>query len=504
MKITKQQIITNIALVVGIIVLVNILAFNYFYRLDFTADNRYTLSEATKNILQDLDQPVTINAYFSENLPPRFEKVKRDFKDLLVEYENYAGEAFLYNFINPNKGDKSERKARQKGIRPMLINTRDRNQVKQQRIYMGAEIQVGESSESLASVQASGSMEYKLTSNIKKLTIDQKPQVALIQGHGEPSKGGLDKVMQELSMLYNVEEFRLDGTREIPDKFRSAIILSPTDSFSRPAFRQLDNFLSKGNKLFIATNQVEGKLRQQQGSQEGSNLSEWLAQKSIQIKPNFLIDAKCGAVRVRQNMGGRAFNTRVKFPYFLLIKDFTDHPVTQGLETFFAPFSSEIDTANIRDNLNYEVLLSTSDKADSKTAPTRFEVQKNWRESDFQRSEVPLSLAVEGPIAGNNTSKMVVLANDNVISGQSGGQNTWEDNINFVVNAVDWLSDETGLVGLRTEGISSRPLDEVSGTRKAVYQYGNTFAPILLIVVIGLIRYRTQQHKRMKWLEGAL
>lgn len=504
MKITKQQIITNIALVAGIIVLVNILASSYFYRLDFTADNRYTLSEATKNILQDLDQPVTINAYFSDNLPPRFEKVKRDFKDLLVEYENYASEPLLYNFINPNKDDKTEREARQKGIRPMLINTRDRDQVKQQRVYMGAEIQVGESSESLASVQAEGSMEYKLTSNIKKLTIDQKPKIALIQGHGEPSKSDLDKIMKDLKVLYNVEEFRLDGTKQIPDQYRSAIVLSPTDSFSRSEFRQLDNFLSRGNKLFIATNQVEGKLRQQQGAQEGSNLVDWLAQKSIRIKPNFLIDAKCGAVRVRQNMGGRAFNTQVKFPYFPLIKDFPKHPVTKGLETVFAPFSSEIDTSGINDGLNYDVLLSTSDQADSKTTPTRFEVQKNWRQSDFQRSEIPLSLAVEGPIAGNNNSKMVVLANDNFISGQSGGRKTWEDNINFVVNAVDWLSDETGLVALRTETITSRPLDEVSDTKKTIYQYGNTFAPILLIVVIGLVRYRIQQQKRMKWLEGTL
>src|ERR1700690_2360121 len=99
----KKSLINFILLVVGILILVNILSDSYFFRLDFTADKRYTLSKATNDILSTLKEPVTIKAYFSENLPPDISKTKRDFKELLIEYANRSKGKVVYEFINPGE-----------------------------------------------------------------------------------------------------------------------------------------------------------------------------------------------------------------------------------------------------------------------------------------------------------------------------------------------------------------------------------------------------------------
>ena len=138
--VTKQKIITSLLLLAGILIVLNFLANKFFLRLDFTEGGQYTLSDATENILKQLDEPVTVTAYFSENLPPDVAKVKNDFKDLLVEYNSVSGGKIAYQFINPNEDQQTEMEAQQNGIRPVLINVRERDQMKQQKAYLGSSI----------------------------------------------------------------------------------------------------------------------------------------------------------------------------------------------------------------------------------------------------------------------------------------------------------------------------------------------------------------------------
>ena len=127
-----------ILLSLGILILVNILAAKYFFRLDFTEDKRYTLSDATKDLLEELVEPVTIKAYFSGNLPPQLDNIRRDFRDMLVEYTQSSKGMVVYEFIDPLKEDGGERKAQQEGIMQMQVQVREKDQMKAQIAYMGA------------------------------------------------------------------------------------------------------------------------------------------------------------------------------------------------------------------------------------------------------------------------------------------------------------------------------------------------------------------------------
>jgi ABC-type uncharacterized transport system involved in gliding motility auxiliary subunit len=179
---TKKKVLINILLIFGILILINFFANRFFLRLDFTEDQRYTLSDATENILESLDEPVTITAYFSEDLPPDIGKVKKDFHDMLTEYDNASGGKIVYQFINPNVDQESEMEAAQAGIQPIMINVRERDQMKQQRAYLGAVLQYGEKKEIIPLVQPGSAMEYALSSNIKKLSVKEKTQIAFSTG----------------------------------------------------------------------------------------------------------------------------------------------------------------------------------------------------------------------------------------------------------------------------------------------------------------------------------
>jgi len=165
----KSQLKYYILLVAGIIVLINLLAGRFFFRLDFTEDQRYTLSQTTKDILEGITEPITITAYFSEGLQPQFDQSRKDFRDMLAEYNSYSGNQIVYEFINPNEDAQQEQKAVQAGIQTLMINVREKDQETSKKAFMGAVVQIGEESEVLPFIQPGAQVEYALTTAIKKL-----------------------------------------------------------------------------------------------------------------------------------------------------------------------------------------------------------------------------------------------------------------------------------------------------------------------------------------------
>jgi len=201
---------TQALLMIGIVIVVNIISAQLYFRLDLTADKSYTLSKATKNILRSLEEPITVTAYFTEDVPPQLLQARTDFMDMLIEYSNVAKGNLVYEFIDPNKDQESENKAMQEGIMPNIVNVRERDQMTQKRVFLGAVLKMGTDKEIIPVIQSGTAMEYALSSSIKKLSVIDKPAIGYVQGHGEPSLGALQQVMASLSVLYSVREISLD------------------------------------------------------------------------------------------------------------------------------------------------------------------------------------------------------------------------------------------------------------------------------------------------------
>ena len=144
---SSNKFTSTILLFVAIVIVINLLSEQFYLRLDFTEEKQYTLSKASKDILNDLQEPITVKAYFSKDVPAQLIKTKRDFQEMLVEYGKLSGHMLVYEFISPNEDEQLEMEAMQNGIQPVMINVREKDQMKQQKAYMGAVLNLGESKE---------------------------------------------------------------------------------------------------------------------------------------------------------------------------------------------------------------------------------------------------------------------------------------------------------------------------------------------------------------------
>ncbi len=500
---TKKKIITSVLLIFAILLLVNLLASKFFVRLDFTADKEFTLSDATENILNNLNGPVTITAYFSQNLPPNIAQVRADFKDMLIEYNNSSGGKILYNFVDPNKDQQTEMDAQRAGIRPIMINVRERDQMKQQRAYMGAVLKYGGKKDVIPFIQPGAAMEYALSSTLKKLSLKHKTKIAFLSGNGETPLSSMQQLQEQLSIMYDVQSLNLNDTTNIPPDIKTIAVIAPKDTLPPLEINKIDKFLSNGGRVLVALNRVSGNLQNASGSSVYTGLSTWLNKKGIDVQDQFIVDQNCGNVMVRQQQGMFVMNTPVKFPYLPVITHFADHPITKGLESVILPFASPIKVMEKDSSLHVVNLAVTSSKTGLKKPPINFDISKQWNDSDYPLSSVPVGVAVDGKFNGNTYSKLVVFGDGDFVENGSGksARKLEADNVSLMANSIDWLSDDTGLISLRTKGITSRPLNaDLESSTKTLIKYLNFLLPILLIILYGVIRYRIRRRQRNKWM----
>src|SRR6266536_522196 len=337
----RKVIIRSIAFFLFLILL-NLASYYWFFRIDFTADKNFTLSKATIDILKNLKENITITAYFSEDLPTQLIKSKNDFKDLLVEYKNYSKGKVSFSFINPNENEAQEGLAQTEGIKPVMVNVSERDQVQQLRAYMGASLKVNTQKEAIPMIQPGESAEYALTTAIKKLTNKKKPRVAFLQGHGE-----------------------------------------------------------------------------------------------------YPIYVQCRRVVKQEQLGTIVF----RFPYYPIIKNFADHPATKGIEAVFFPFLNSINITQKNSAVTITPLAYSSVKSGLVKPPFVIDFNKKWSDSDFNKGPQIAEVALEGTIAGKGNSKMIVFANGKfAVNIKPGQEELNADNVNIISNAIDWLTDDTGLI----------------------------------------------------------
>jgi len=351
--------------------------------------------------------------------------------------------------------------------------------------------------EAIPFMQQGAAMEYDLSTAIKKLTVEDKPPIGFIQGDGEPSLNEMQQAVQALDVLYNVDPVTLTDTTNL-QQFKTLCLIAPTDSIPEAHLQMLDKYLANGGNLYIAMNRVEGNLQRSMGYAVNTGLESWLQKKGLTVENSFVTDAQCGKVSVRQQQGTFTFNTQMAFPYLPIASNFKKSPITQGLEEVIFKFVSPIDYTG-DSTLHYQPLVLSSDKSGKQALPVYFNIQKKWHENDFQNPDLTLAAMLSGKIDGPKNSRIILIGDGDFAINGAGQQAHQQqpDNINLMVNSIDYLSDDTGLIALRTKGISSRPLKTIDDSTKTLLKYLNFLLPILLIVAFGI--FRTQRNRMIRY-----
>lgn len=159
-----------------VIVLLNVAGLSLFFRFDLTANRIYSLSDASKQAVSTLSEPLNIKVFFSKNLPAPHNNTERYLKDLLTEYAAQAGQYFNFTFYNVSQetdmgdnADQNREMARDYGISPVQIRVMENDELKFKNAYMGLVFLHGDLIEKIPAITATDGLEYELTCAIRKL-----------------------------------------------------------------------------------------------------------------------------------------------------------------------------------------------------------------------------------------------------------------------------------------------------------------------------------------------
>ena len=235
----KTQALLRSFLLIGIVVVTNVIAVRVFGRLDLTAQRVFTLADASKNLVETLDDRVTVRAYFTENLPVPHNEKRRAVLDILNEYKAYGGRNFQFEFINP-EGEEGEREAQQQGILPVQAQVIKNDKMEVMRGYLGLVLQYEDRKEVLPVVQNLANLEYDISSALKRLVHVTKKRIGYASGHQEPGPERWSQVAEVLQGQYELVPVDLTTPEPVPTDLEVLLVIAPTSAMSDSATMKFD------------------------------------------------------------------------------------------------------------------------------------------------------------------------------------------------------------------------------------------------------------------------
>jgi gliding-associated putative ABC transporter substrate-binding component GldG len=356
--------------------------------------------------------------------------------------------------------------------------------------------------EVLPVVQNLSSLEYDISSALKRLTSKMKKKIGYTTGHGEADLGSMRQAYQTVSQQYDLAAVDLSKGEPVPSDITALLVISPQNRFQDSAAYQIDQFLMRGGKLAFLLNRVNANLQMRMGQPLDLGLDDLLREYGAGVNPDLVRDIQCANISVMQQQGGLTFQSQVPFPYIPVASTFsTTNPIVKDLQGVIFPFVSSVDTSGAASRgLTSEVLIRTSKRSGRQTGFFMMDPFQRYTPADLAESGIPLGVIVEGsfkshyigkqPAAVQTASpptRIIVTGDGDFMKDEFLGS---RGNLTLFANIIDYLADDAGLITIRSKNVATPPLDPVSdGTKKAV-KYANLVGPPLLIIAYGLMRWR--------------
>jgi ABC-2 type transport system permease protein len=559
LKSSKRNSILQLVVAMVILVLLNLLGSFVFHRFDLTSEKRYSLSPATKDLLKTVDDVILVKVYLEGEFPAGFKRLRNETKEMLDEFRAYAGENLQYEFINPSESpdEKIRNEVYQhlfkEGLQPTNLTVKEESGKSQQVIFPGAifsykgktaavqllksRLGVGPEEMLNSSIQQ---LEYEFSNSIRKLSNPIKHKIAFIKGHGELDQMHTADIARALTEYYTIKEVKLDSNLRALENFDAAIVAKPDSFFSEKDKFILDQFVMRGGKIMWFIDPVYAdmdSLQNKQGMTFGIsnpiNLDDMLFKYGVRLNDNLIQDLQAAPIPVVTGYTGNQPQQSL-FPWFYmpLIVPENVHPIVNNLNAIKFEFVSTLDTiANA--NIHKTILLRSSKYSKVLNAPVRISlgiVQQEPKQEQFNKRFEPVAVLLEGKFesvfknrippaianseeikfqAESKPTKMIVVSDGDVIKNavsKSSGKvyplgfdrytNQFYGNTNFILNSMNYLTDNSGLISIRSRELTLRLLDkEALKSDKAFWQLLNTILPLVLILIFGIIQFWLRKRK---------
>ncbi len=335
----------GIILVAAILVLVNVISAGNFFRLDLTEGKEFTISKATKEMVRDLEDLVTITVYMSEELPTQLSTLRRQISDILDEYRNFSRGNVQIEFVDPVSDPELEQRMRGLGIPMITAQTLEKDQFQSVNIYLGMLVSHLDKQEVIPVVQDTYTLEYDLTSAILKVASEKSYKVGVLAGNTmhslDSSLTGMNELLQKQFTIVPVNLG--DGTQEIAADIDLLILAGPNEVPDEIEY-QIDQYLMRGGKIIFMVDAI--RLAEGGGLQATplrSGIEDLLAHYGVRVQNALAVDRAANATA--------SFSSgyvRYTLPYPYWVKSVPDllnaeHPITNRLESIVLPWVAPIE-----------------------------------------------------------------------------------------------------------------------------------------------------------------
>ncbi|WP_396139188.1 gliding motility-associated ABC transporter substrate-binding protein GldG, partial [Flavobacterium sp.] len=531
------------------LIVINLISHFFFKRFDLTQDKRYTLSETTLNIIKNADSPLYIDVYLDGNFPPEFKRLQNETKQLLEEFSAYNSN-IVFQFKNPIEKEAMRvevmKEFYERGMQPLSITVEDKGKQSQEVVFPWAQATYGDkfTKVSLLKNLMGASTEEKVISSVQhlefgfaeaitKITKEKQKKIAVIKGNGELIEPLIADFLTTVKESYYIGPFTLDSVANQPvqtlaalKKYDLALIAKPTEAFTEAEKQVLDQFIMNGGKTLWLVDAVAADMDSMY-NETGTilayprelNLTDLFFKYGIRMNPQLIKDEYATPIKIASgNQGSETQLQQYNWKFSPFIYPTSTHPIVKNMEGIKFEFSSPIEL--LKNDVKKTVLLSSSEYSKTIGTPAPISLslitEETTPEEYAGKGLLPVAVMMEGkfksayqnrvlPFADKTfqsvgkETKMIVISDGDVIKNQIDkgmplelGFDKWTNqlygNKEFLLNCVNYLLDDNGLINIRSKDVDLPLLnkEEVYANYTSA-QLITVGLPILILAIFGFL-----------------
>ena len=534
---------------------------SYFFRIDLTAEKRYSLNPLSKEIVAKLDEPVFIDLFLAGDLHPGLQKFQKEILEKIGDYNAYSGKRITLNIVDPYEISTAQEREKlfgmlaQRGLQPVDLQVKTDKGTSTRYIFPGVLIRSGNREIALNLLKndpmlpgeqnlnnSVESLEYEFTNTFNRLINGEKQTVAFLTGHEELGELETEDIRQTLGENYEVVRL---AASELTGKVKTLVIADPEQAFGEKDKLLIDQYVMRGGRVLWLVDPVQVSLDSLQRGQStlafprDLNLSDQLFKYGVRLNQNLVQDVECMMIPLNVALAGLQKASYKAFPWYYspMLLPSEGHVIGRNIRRIKSEFISSIDTVGHSAKIKRQVILSTSAHSRILNVPLQVSlagVANPPARELFNHPSVPVGVLLEGQFSSvfknrlveslgfssseikteSENTRMIVLADGNLIANQYSmrtgkpeimplGYDIYSKqtfgNKEFLVNAINYLCDDSGLMALKSRVFKIRLLDKVKiNEQKLTWQLVNLLIPIGVVLLFGVLFnfLRARRYKR--------
>ena len=484
------------------------------------------------------------------DLPAEFKRLQLETKQLLEEFQAYNSN-IVFEFVDPLENEDASmdniKELYRKGLTPINITVDDKGKQSQAMvfpwaiaIYDNKEVNIpllknimgaSTTQKVIGSVQH---LEYSIAEGLNKITKAKQKKIAVIKGNGELQDILMAKFLLQVRESYHIGPFTLDSVAKSPvaslkalEKYDLAVIAKPTETFSDAEKQVLDQFIINGGKTLWLIDQVTAEMDSLYDSSgttlaypKDLNLNDMFFKYGIRINPDLVKDEQGSPIKLATGEQGSATQFQeFNWKFAPQVYPNSLHPIVKNLGGIKFDFANSIDT--LKNGIKKTILLQSSQYSKKIGTPSEISLNSVVEETsprDYaNKGKIPLAVLLEGSFhsmfenrvlpfeqktfqATGKENKMIVISDGDLIKNQldknfqpvelgyDQRSGNLYDNKDFLINCVNYLLDDTGLINIRSKDLDLPLLDKEkvyeNYTRTQLITIG---LPIVILLLFGVV-----------------